>query len=1006
MVKNACFLGITTGKSETYFMGSSHPESPVVRNHRSSRRSPSRRDASPARHRSSHSARSPVREKPPSRTKSPRRGKSPPTLSPVRQKPSSHTKRPRSRSPLDRSSKKETPSTRTRSPVRADSRSPSPRSKRLNRDRFNHKDEKRHDTTHLKKESPESRSPSPRTKRLRRAQAEMADKVTDRGHERNHGGEGDKATRKERDRRNDDDDAVARMKAAEEALETKEKQKPSFELSGKLAAETNRVKGVTLLFTEPPDARKPDIRWRFYVFKGGESFNDPLYVHRQTCYLFGRERRVADIPTDHPSCSKQHAVLQYRQVDKELPDGMLAKEIKPYIMDLGSTNGTFINGNRIEAERYYELMEQDTVKFGNSRKSSQSLGLVQDLVRTRLEVRNQPVSSLGYDETYLHHLDADRDIKEEGKEMCSIAEPLSESEDNEGGHWKSKSRKQKSSIKEEDLSQPWTCEEADPFTPRIRYFELPKKSRMPNNVKTYDESDDPKDHLKIFQAAAKVERWAMPTWCHMFNSTLNGSTRKCNKDLVEIHHIKQREGESTKDFVQSRRDDKGNHNVSLAAFNQARKKAPPTWKQQEVGRKQNFNRMRDFRNQQRSERRHNKFTLLTRSPKEILAIDKGKFKASPPMTTHVEKRNRNKFCEFHGEVGHNTNECMHLKRQIEALIKNGKLSHVIKELKQGSGKDQPKTAKKGETSGKDKPLAILMALSGSEKPNDSSYRTPHWRQWRNHMANGTNIAASKNRRCGAFHLYMDEFCGSKITVSIQWDHMKARRILTLWSSRIIPLECTMVSGPEARPFDIIQAVEERIKVAIHPEYPEQTIAIGSTLTEEGRKALSKHRLNVREGCSPVRQNKRSRTPERNKAIPEEVEKLVDADILKEVHYHSWLSNPVMVKKHDDNRRMCVDFKDLNKACPKNGYPLPEIDWKVESLCGYPFKCFLDAYKGYHQIKMAKEDEEKTTFITSQGVFCYSKMPFGLKNVVSTYQRLVDKAFQKQIGKNLEKSHGA
>ncbi|GJU40211.1 reverse transcriptase domain-containing protein [Tanacetum coccineum] len=99
--------------------------------------------------------------------------------------------------------------------------------------------------------------------------------------------------------------------------------------------------------------------------------------------------------------------------------------------------------------------------------------------------------------------------------------------------------------------------------------------------------------------------------------------------------------------------------------------------------------------------------------------------------------------------------------------------------------------------------------------------------------------------------------------------------------------------------------------------------------------------------------------------------------------------------------MCVDFKDLNKACPKDGYPLPEIDWKVESLCGYPFKCFLDAYKGYHQIKMAEEDEEKTAFITSQGIFCYSKMPFGLKNAGATYQRLVDKAFQKQIGRNLE-----
>ncbi|GJX66934.1 reverse transcriptase domain-containing protein [Tanacetum coccineum] len=165
--------------------------------------------------------------------------------------------------------------------------------------------------------------------------------------------------------------------------------------------------------------------------------------------------------------------------------------------------------------------------------------------------------------------------------------------------------------------------------------------------------------------------------------------------------------------------------------------------------------------------------------------------------------------------------------------------------------------------------------------------------------------------------------------------------------------------------------------------------------------MAEHRLNVREGCPPVRQKKRGQAPERNKAIQEEVEKLVDAGIMKEVHYHSWLSNPVMVKKHDGSWRMCVDFKDLNKACPQDGYPLPEIDWKVESLCGYPFKCFLDAYKGYHQIKMAEEDEEKTAFITSQGIFCYTKMPFGLKNVGATYQRLVDRAFQKQIGRNLE-----
>ncbi|KAE9591065.1 hypothetical protein Lal_00021489 [Lupinus albus] len=165
---------------------------------------------------------------------------------------------------------------------------------------------------------------------------------------------------------NDEDDSVAKMKAAEEALEEKQKQKPSFELSGKLAAETNRFRGVTLLFNEPPEARKPNIKWRLYVFKAGEVLNEPLYIHRQSCYLFGRERRVADIPTDHPSCSKQHAVIQFRQVENEEPDGTLSKQIRPYIMDLGSTNKTFVNESPIEPQRYYELRERDTIKFGNS----------------------------------------------------------------------------------------------------------------------------------------------------------------------------------------------------------------------------------------------------------------------------------------------------------------------------------------------------------------------------------------------------------------------------------------------------------------------------------------------------------------------------------------------------------------------------------------------------------------------------------------------------------------
>ncbi|GJR84543.1 hypothetical protein Tco_0155328 [Tanacetum coccineum] len=124
----------------------------------------------------------------------------------------------------------------------------------------------------------------------------------------------------------------------------------------------------------------------------------------------------------------------------------------------------------------------------------------------------------------------------------------------------------------------------------------------------------------------------------------------------------------------------------VAASNHERKKTFPPWKQHEGSQKQNFKKG-GFQNQQRSERKQDQFSLLTKTPKEIFVLDKGKFKAPPPMTTPVEKQNHAKFCEFHGEVGHNTDKCMHLKKQIEEMLKAGKLSHLIKELKQTTEKN-------------------------------------------------------------------------------------------------------------------------------------------------------------------------------------------------------------------------------------------------------------------------------------------------------------------------------
>nr|GEX22871.1 reverse transcriptase domain-containing protein [Tanacetum cinerariifolium] len=382
-------------------------------------------------------------------------------------------------------------------------------------------------------------------------------------------------------------------------------------------------------------------------------------------------------------------------------------------------------------------------------------------------------------------------------------------------------------------------EEVNPFTPRIRNFESLRKARMPNNIKTYDGTGDPEDHVKIFQAAAQVERSAMPTWCHMFNSTLIGAARvwfdelppesidgykdtkaaflsyfmqqkKYVRDLVEIHNIKQWDGETLEDFMERFKIETGRmkgtpkcmrisrfmHRINNPELTKrlnehvpktmeemmiattaficgeaaaaSKKKGHMSWKPQDQSKKHTDKRP-DFRGHSRDSRGANQFTPLTRTPKEILAAEANKFQPPPPMVTPVEKRNSNKFCDFHNDKGHNTDECMQLKKQIEELVRAGKLSHLIKEMKQGQ--EPPKTGRK-EVAAKDKPTTI----------------------------------------------YMD--------------------------------------------------------------------------------------------C----------------------------------------------------------------------YPLPEIDWKVESLSA---------------------DEEKTSFHTGQGVYCYTKMPFGLKNAGATYQRLMDKAFESQMGRNIE-----
>nr|KYP69080.1 Transposon Ty3-G Gag-Pol polyprotein [Cajanus cajan] len=145
-----------------------------------------------------------------------------------------------------------------------------------------------------------------------------------------------------------------------------------------------------------------------------------------------------------------------------------------------------------------------------------------------------------------------------------------------------------------------------------------------------------------------------------------------------------------------------------------------------------------------------------------------------------------------------------------------------------------------------------------------------------------------------------------------------------------------------------------------------------------------HRLAIHKEAKPTAQRKRKVGGERRDAIITETQKLLNAGFIREVRYTTWLANVVLVKKNSGKWRMCVDYTDLNKACPKDSYPLLSIDRLVDGASGHALLSFLDAYSRYNQIMMYPPNEEHTAFITDHANFCYRVMPFSLKNARSTY----------------------
>jgi hypothetical protein len=221
------------------------------------------------------------------------------------------------------------------------------------------------------------------------------------------------------------------------------------------------------------------------------------------------------------------------------------------------------------------------------------------------------------------------------------------------------------------------------------------------------------------------------------------------------------------------------------------------------------------------------------------------------------------------------------------------------------------------------------------------------------------------------------------------------------------------------------SVDQPKPMLLCEDIAEQKVLLGSQLSEEQEKNLTRflfnnkdvfawsandlcgvnrdvieHSLNVDPSFRPRKQRLQKMSDDKAESARNEVKRLLSVGVIGEVKYPEWLANTVMVKKANGKWRMCIDFTDLNKACPKDEFPLPRIDSLVDATASSELMSLLDCYSGYHQIWMKKEDEPKTSFITPSGTYCYLRMPEGLKNAGGSFSRMTAKVLHSQIGRNV------
>uniref|UniRef100_A0A2N9FQA3 Integrase catalytic domain-containing protein n=1 Tax=Fagus sylvatica TaxID=28930 RepID=A0A2N9FQA3_FAGSY len=422
----------------------------------------------------------------------------------------------------------------------------------------------------------------------------------------------------------------------------------------------------------------------------------------------------------------------------------------------------------------------------------------------------------------------------------------------------------------------------------------------------------------------------------------------------------------------------------------------------------------------------------TSLPSKTIQRLRGRTQARPTDTSRwpgklhsdPEKRSKNLYCRFHRDHGHTTEDCFALKQQIETLIRQGKLGKFVRQDKpEVHPESRPSRQDENKDRQEDCPRDIIgeirtiiggLASEGASRSSRKAYaRQAHnilvtQRSRKSLKMDDQVISFSEDDARNIHHPHDDAlvmkidkeqlkpidiplvgFTGDKVqALGSSFPHYRSRDIPeTVTSTYHLLVRFPTEHGIGELKGDQATA-RECYFASLGPEAKHQTMKI-----DEGHKARRTHRRvggdsvgrrrakqNHQHWDKNGRNNKGSHDqfPKKNQAISDEVEKLLKAGFIREVFYPDWLANVVMVKKANGKWRMCVDFTDLNKACPKDSFPLPRIDQLVDSTAGHRLLTFMDAFSGYNQIMMDDADQEKTSFITSKGLFCYKVMPFGIE----------------------------